>query len=51
MKDKVVIKNGDFRVVPMSKEEEKRQKEYLKKKKKDKNEDQSGRIAANWFRN
>jgi tRNA(Phe) wybutosine-synthesizing methylase Tyw3 len=48
----IIDKNGDFMVVEISEEEaEKRKKELQKMKQEiEKEEDQSGRLAANWFR-
>jgi len=55
MKTKVVLdRKGDFRMVPMSEDEEKRREKHLKdietKRANQKPEDQSARLAANWFR-
>lgn len=50
-KTKIIIdSSGDFRVVPISKEEDKRCKKHFKNRNNKKAEDQSGRIAGNWFR-
>jgi hypothetical protein len=47
----IIDKNGDFRAVEISKEEAKRRKRLKKIRENIKiEEDQSGRLAANWFR-